>query len=72
MVKRVDNAVFMTVKSVVDGQFEGGLREFGLADDGVGYAVDEYNEALLTEEMLEAVEDARQKIIGGAVSVPRE
>jgi basic membrane protein A len=72
MVKRVDNAVFMAVKSVVDGQFQGGLREFGLADDGVGYAVDEYNEALLTEEMLAAVEEARQKIIDGAVSVPRE
>ncbi|MFH1689341.1 MAG: BMP family ABC transporter substrate-binding protein [Candidatus Eisenbacteria bacterium] len=72
MIKRVDNAVFMTVKSVVDGQFQGGLREFGLADDGVGYAVDEYNEALLTEEMLATVEEARQKIIDGAVSVPRE
>ena len=72
MVKRVDNAVFMTVKSVVDGEFQGGLREFGLAEDGVGYAVDEYNEALLTEEMLAAVEEARQDIIDGAVSVPRE
>lgn len=72
MVKRVDNAVFMTVKSVVDGQFQGGLREFGLADDGISYAVDEYNEALLTEEMLATVEEARQAIIDGTVSVPRE
>jgi len=68
----VDNAVFMTIKSVVDGQFQGGLREFGLAEDGVGYAVDEYNEALLTQEMLEKVEEARQAIIAGTVSVPRE
>jgi basic membrane protein A len=48
------------------------LREFGLADDGVGYAVDEYNEDLLTDEMLSAVEDARQAIIDGTVSVPTE
>ena len=72
MVKRVDNAVFMTVKSIVYGDFQGGLREFGLADDGIGYAVDEYNESLLTEEMLAVVEEARQSIIDGVVSVPTE
>jgi basic membrane protein A len=72
MVKRVDNAVLMTVRSVVEGNFHGGLREFGLADDGVGYAVDEYNEDLLTDEMLAFVEDARQAIIEGTVSVPKE
>jgi basic membrane protein A len=72
MVKRVDNAVLMTVRSVVEGNFRGGLREFGLADDGVGYAVDEYNEDLLTDEMLTFVEDARQAIIEGTVSVPTE
>ncbi len=72
MVKRVDNAVLMIVQSVVEGSFRGGLREFGLADDGVGYAVDEYNEDLLTDEMLAVVEDARQAIIEGTVSVPTE
>jgi len=72
MVKRVDNAVFMIVKSIVDGEFQGGLREFGLADDGISYAVDEYNESLLTEDMLAAVEAARQSIIDGVVSVPTE
>ena len=72
MVKRVDNAVLRAVQSVVDGNFRGGLREFGLADDGVGYAVDEYNEDLLTEEMLSVVEDARQAIIEGTISVPTE
>ena len=72
MVKRVDNAVFMTVKSVVDGEFRGGLREFGLADDGVGFALDEYNEGLITEEMLAAVDEARAAIIDGSVTVPKE
>jgi basic membrane protein A len=72
MVKRVDNAVLRTVQSVVEGSFRGGLREFGLADDGVGYAVDEYNEDLLTDEMLLVVEDARQAIIEGTVLVPTE
>ena len=72
MVKRVDNAVLMTIKSVVDGDFSGGLHEFGLAEDGVGYAVDEYNEDLLTDEMLATVEEAKAAIIAGEVTVPTE
>jgi basic membrane protein A len=72
MVKRVDNAVYMTIQSAIEQTFTSGLREFGLAEDGVGYAVDEYNEALLTEEMLAKVEDARAKIIAGEIVVPRE
>jgi basic membrane protein A len=72
MVKRVDNAVYMTIESALDGEFRGGLTEFGLAEDGVGIAVDEYNESLITEEMLETVEAARQAIISGAIEVPTE
>jgi basic membrane protein A len=72
MVKRVDNAVLMTIKSVVDGDFKGGLHEFGLAEDGVGYAMDEYNEDLITKEMLDKVEEAKAAIIAGTVKVPKE
>jgi len=72
MVKRVDNAVYMTIKSVVEGTFEGGVRELGLAENGVGYAVDQYNEALLDEEMIALVEKARAAIIAGEIDVPRE
>jgi basic membrane protein A len=72
MVKRVDNAVYMTIKSVVEGTFEGGVRELGLAENGVGYAVDQYNEALLDEEMIALVEEARAAIIAGEIDVPRE
>lgn len=72
MIKRVDNAVYMTIKSAIDGEFHGGLREFGLAEDGVGFALDEYNESLLTEDMLETVEKAREAIIDGTIKVPTE
>jgi basic membrane protein A len=71
MVKRVDNAVYTTIKAAYEGHFSGGLREFGLAEDGVGYAVDEYNQSLLTEEMLARVEDAKAKIISGEIVVPK-
>jgi basic membrane protein A len=72
MVKRVDNAVYMTIQSAVESEFQGGLTEFGLAEDGVGIAVDEYNESLITDEMLEAVDAARQAIISGEIEVPTE
>jgi basic membrane protein A len=70
MVKRVDNAVYMTIESAVEGAFQGGLREFGLAEDGVGYAVDDYNRDLLTDEMIETVEAARAAIVAGSIVVP--
>ena len=41
----------------------------GLAEEGVGYAVDEHNEALISDEMRAAVEDARAKIISGDLDV---
>ncbi len=72
MVKRVDNAVYMTIKAVYEGTFESGVREFGLAEDGVAYAIDEYNEELITEEMIAAVEEAKAAIIAGEIAVPRE
>jgi basic membrane protein A and related proteins len=35
-VKRVDTAVFLAIKSVVDGTFKGGNMVFGLKENGVG------------------------------------
>ncbi len=70
MVKRVDNAVYMTIKAAFEDRFVGELREFGLAEDGVAYAVDKYNQALITEEMLAAVEEAKDRIVSGEIVVP--
>ena len=38
MLKRVDVAVYETMKAVADGSFKGGVRVFGVADGGLGYA----------------------------------
>lgn len=72
MVKRVDNAVYRTIMSAVEGNFSGGIRVFGLAEDGVGYALDRYNEGLVTEEMRLGVEEARAAIVAGEIDVPSE
>jgi len=36
MLKRVDNAVYQTVKAVKNDNFESGVQEFGLKENGVG------------------------------------
>lgn len=70
-VKRVDNAVFETVKSVVEGTFVGGQnREFGLAEQGVDLAPFHDFEDAVSQEIKDAVEDARQAVLSGSVKVP--
>ncbi len=68
MLKRVDNAVHDVFAAGVDG-FQPGVMTMGLENDGVGYALDEFNESLITDEMKAAVDEAREKIISGETSV---
>jgi basic membrane protein A len=70
MLKRSDLAVYETIKAVAEGTFSGGRRVMGLANDGVGYALDEYNRAILTPDIIAKVEEARQGILDGAIVVP--
>src|SRR6201991_2342230 len=65
MVKRVDNAVYDVVKDVVNHRFSPGLHVFGLDKDGVGYAMDEYNKDLVSQEAIDEAEAAKKKIIAG-------
>lgn len=69
MVKRVDNAVYDVVREVVEGKFKGGFHVFGLDKDGVAYALDENNKALIPEEVLKKVDQAKEKIILGEIKV---
>jgi basic membrane protein A len=69
MVKRVDNAVYSIIEDVVNGRFQAGPHVYGLEKDGVGYAMDENNKDLITPEMVQQVEEAKKKIISGAIKV---
>ena len=69
MVKRVDNAVYQIVQDLVNGKFEGGFHVYGLKEDGVGYAYDQYNKDLISPETIKEVEAAKQKIIAGEITV---
>jgi basic membrane protein A len=68
MLKRVDNAVYDVFNKGVDG-FEPGVTTMGLDNDGVGYALDDNNASLISDDMKMAVDAAREKIIGGEIEV---
>jgi basic membrane protein A len=69
MMKRVDVAVYKTVQEVVEGRFTGGFHLFGLDNEGVSYALDDYNRALIPQSVLDQVERAKQEIIAGRIKV---
>lgn len=69
MVKRVDNSVFDVVKEVIENRFVGGFHVFGLDKDGVAYSLDNYNQALIPEQVITLTEDAKKKIISGEIKV---
>jgi len=69
MVKRVDVAVYTIIKETLEKRFRGGIHTYGLENDGIGYALDEYNRPLVSEDLLREVEAAREKIIRGEIRV---
>ncbi len=69
MLKRVDVAVYSAFKDAMDGTFTAGVQSLGVAEEGVGYADDENNESLLSDERIAAVEDAKAKSISGEIAV---
>ncbi len=69
MLKRVDVAAYQTLKDAMDGNFTAGVVSLGLAEDGVDWAQDEHNAALVTDAVRAAVEQAKADIIAGAIVV---
>ena len=69
MVKRVDNAVYDTFMSSMNEEFEAGVFDLGLAEAGVGAAMDEYNADLVSDDMMAALAEFEAAIIAGDLVV---
>ncbi len=67
MTKRVDNAVYDALTDGAD--METGFEVMGLANGGVGYAMDEYNKDLVSADMQSAIDEAAEKIASGEIEV---
>lgn len=65
MLKRVDVAAYNTMKDGLSGDFNVGVQTLGLAEDGVGWSLDEHNASLISDDMKAALDAASAKIISG-------
>ena len=69
MVKRVDLAAYNSLMAEKAGTWRPGISVLGLKEGGVDWAVDQYNENLITPEMKAKVEHAERDIIDGKIKV---
>ena len=69
MTKRVDVAVFKAFADAKAGTWTSGVTVLGLAEHGVGWALDDYNKALITPAMKAAVDKAEKDILSGTIVV---
>ena len=56
-----------TIKRVKERKFTGGLYDFGLPQDGVGYVYDEHNRAMISDATRARVEALKQEIVAGRI-----
>jgi basic membrane protein A len=70
MLKRVDRAVYVAIEEAKAGKFNAGVKQFGLADKGIDYSVDEYNEKILAPAIRQKAETIKADIIAGKIVVP--
>ncbi len=64
MLKRVDVAVYETIKNVVNGTFTGGVKVFGAAQNGVGVCKH------IPSDIQGQIDDLMAKVASGEIKVP--
>src|SRR5918997_1298752 len=69
MLKRVDVATVTTFTQAKDNAWKAGVSVLGLKEDGVGWALDDHNKALITPEMKAAADKAAEDIKAGTIKV---
>jgi basic membrane protein A len=70
MLKRVDVAVQTALSEAGDdATFKPGLTVLGLAEEGVGYSLDEHNASLITDDMKAKVDELSAQIQSGEIEV---
>lgn len=70
-VKKVDNAVYQTIKGAEGGSFGGGTNKaFGLAEDGVDLAPFHDFDSKVPQAIKDAVAKAKEDVKSGKVTVP--
>ncbi len=69
MLKRVDVAAYNVFMDAKNDSFTPGIQVLGLAEEGVGWSLDEHNESLVSDEMKAKVEELTSMIKSGEITV---
>jgi basic membrane protein A len=69
LIKRVDLAVYETLKNSHEGTWSAGIKSLGIKEGALDYAVDQNNRALISEKLIEQVATAKDSIIAGKLTV---
>lgn len=72
MVKRVDIAVFETIRDAVAGKFKTGVHFFGLKEGGVDFIYDKNNKALIPTDIYDKVQSLRKDLASGTLKIGAE
>ena len=70
MVKEIAASAQRVIRETVAGKFVAGPRYIGLEGGGVSYALDAYNQPLLSDDIIETVNSLKAKVIAGEIVVP--
>ena len=68
VLKRVDNTVYDAFKAG-DAGFKAGVQDLGIAEGGVGLAMDQYNKSMVSPDAQAAVDAATKGIADGSIKV---
>ncbi|MFN3627957.1 MAG: BMP family ABC transporter substrate-binding protein, partial [Parvibaculum sp.] len=66
----IDEAVYQTLREAEDGNWKSGTRVLGIKEKGVGWALDENNRPLLSNEDVNKVGQVMADVAAGKISVP--
>ena len=70
--KNVGDAIYGVYQTIDDGSFKSGaVLEYGLAQKGVGLAIDQYTKAILPPASLERLAEIEAGIVNGSITVER-
>lgn len=72
MIKRVDQAVFSTIKDLEDQKFSGGETVYSLAAKGVGVSEMRFTKDKVGEANLAKLKEIEAKIAHGEIAVPKD
>jgi basic membrane protein A len=69
MLKRVDVAAYNVFMDAKNKKFQPGVKVLGLAENGVGWALDDHNAKLITPDFKAAADKAASDIVSGVIKV---